>query len=95
MIRPLFVEGKVSHLCIDICYFFDCAAFVGPSIASSDYASVGTLTEFFDECIVRIDNKCRIKSLKRVSCHLFVIDLASDKMLMDVQDSFPSFSSQS
>ena len=38
-------------------------------MSSGDYAAISTLTEFFDELVLRVNNESRIESGKAVSLH--------------------------
>ena len=60
---------QIAHLCVDVCDLFDCAAIAGAPVLCGYDTTVGTLAEFLDELIFRVDYEGGIESGERVSLH--------------------------
>ena len=64
-------ESKTNgtHLGVDGSNLFDSAAFTRAAMFGSDYTPIGSLTEFFNTLVFRIDHKSGVEGLERVSLH--------------------------
>ncbi len=58
-----------THLCVDIRYLLDRAAFPRAPVLRSYDAAISALTEFLDELVFRVDDKSRVQSAECVSLH--------------------------
>ncbi len=58
-----------SHLCVDICDLFDCAAIAGAPVLCGNDTTIGTLAELLDELIFRVDHEGGIESGEGMPLH--------------------------
>jgi hypothetical protein len=49
-----------THLCVDIRYLLDRAAFPRAPVLRRNDAAISALTEFLDELVLGVDNKIRV-----------------------------------
>lgn len=58
-----------AYLCVDIRDFLDSAAFARAAMSGGYYAPISALAEFFDEVVLGIYDKGRVKCGEAMSLH--------------------------